>query len=477
MALNFSHRPIFPAHLAEDHLVAPVRISNGFLVEGIPDRRTDGFVSPWFSGTGMEVNDCFDYEGRGIHNNGGESQESSVPNDVLDLLPADPFGMDMNSFTAITGWLELGYGGYGKKAEASMGRGDCPIFAELNFICNKAMEFNAFTGIGDQEVVDSKVLQRFAEHDFEMSMGLCYGHEGQVCDIGEMSSCGQNSGFGQDRDFSMGTAMCVDGGDESPHPALAFCLGYLGIRDLLSVERVCKSLRDTVQSDSLLWKTIHVGQPLNDRLTDDILLRLTNRAQGNLQCLSLVECSKITEGCLRQILDDNPRLTKLNVPACTKLSTDGILSCLKSFNAVAIPGIKYLRVQGRPVTQNQLEDLKLILGANSLIPTSNRKPHYHIRGNTYLSVEDDRAIDMDICPWCKNVRMIYDCPAESCQGKYHGMICRGCTNCIPRCMQCGKCLSDAEYEETFCLENICTRCNPVVKEYRTQSLVLHTIAG
>jgi hypothetical protein len=40
-------------------------------------------------------------------------------------------------------------------------------------------------------------------------------------------------------------------------------------------------------SDSLLWRSIHIDQPLSGRITDDALLRLADRAQGTLQCLNL----------------------------------------------------------------------------------------------------------------------------------------------------------------------------------------------
>lgn len=39
--------------------------------------------------------------------------------------------------------------------------------------------------------------------------------------------------------------------------AIFSALGYLGVRDLLSVEKVCNSLRDAVQNDPLLWNSLH----------------------------------------------------------------------------------------------------------------------------------------------------------------------------------------------------------------------------
>jgi len=77
MALNFSHRPLFP-RISEDNVRSPMRIS-------IQER----------------VEDRFDY---GRDRSG--SQEL-VHKDIIDLLPPDPFDMDISTtFTAITGWLE-----------------------------------------------------------------------------------------------------------------------------------------------------------------------------------------------------------------------------------------------------------------------------------------------------------------------------------------------------------------------------------
>ncbi|KAK8665128.1 hypothetical protein V6N13_005303 [Hibiscus sabdariffa] len=87
---------------------------------------------------------------------------------------------------------------------------------------------------------------------------------------------------------------CSQGSGEAPHEALILALGYLGVRDLLVVENVCTSLRNIVQND-LLWGSIHIDQPLNEKLTDDALLQITKRTQGSLQCLSLVDCKRISD--------------------------------------------------------------------------------------------------------------------------------------------------------------------------------------
>lgn len=465
MALNFSHRPIFPAHLAEDNLVSPIRIANGYLVEGLPEKNGDGFGKTWLSN--LEVDDRFDY-GRDRCDKSG-SQES-VSKDVLDLLPSDPFGMDISTtFTAITGWLEDlevdygGFGGYGGD-EVGASDGSYQLFAGLNFIWNNAMRFQAFPGAME---VDNKsnVASGLGGCSGmkEVRDASCHGCFGSDCSMDDILGLG-NETFGvagqRSEDCWEGNGICSDGDIGAPHAAFNLALGYLGERDLLVVETVCRSLRSTVRGDPLLWRSIHIDQPLNEKITDDILLQLTTRAQGSLQCLSLVECPRITDDGLKRVLESNPRLTKLSVPGCTRLSVEGIVSCLKAFKSVGTPGVKHLRIGGLyGVTEKHFEELKFLLGMDSQIQQNAHKPHFYHRGNFYLSCDDDRAIDLETCPRCQNLRLVYDCPAEGCQGKEHAtQVCRACTLCIARCVQCGCCINDSEYEETFCLELLCSEC-------------------
>ncbi|CAI9768758.1 unnamed protein product [Fraxinus pennsylvanica] len=249
--------------------------------------------------------------------------------------------------------------------------------------------------------------------------------------------------------------------EEVPHEALGFALSYLGVKDLLSVERVCRSLCSTVQGDPLLWRTLNIDQPLNERITDDVLLQLATRAQGNLQCLSLVECARITDDGLRRVLETNPRLTKLCVPGCTRLTIEGILNNLKAFNSdKGVQGIKHLRIGGLyGVTYEHFEELKLLLGADNKKLQNHYKPHFYNRDNFYLLCDDDRAIDIEMCPRCEKLRLLYDCTAKSCQVEDNAaQVCRACTLCISRCVQCGRCVNNTEYEENFCLELICADC-------------------
>ncbi|XP_076901016.1 F-box protein SKIP14-like [Bidens hawaiensis] len=394
MALNFSPRPIFPTHTSEDNIVSPLRIVNG-----------------------EKVGHEFDKSG----------SPESVSKDIIDLLPSDPFGMDIDisdistTFTAITGWLgdlELEYRDYMRNTYVNH-KEDYGLFADFSLFLNSAMKFQS-------------IQTDFMFHEYDCN---------RVNDV---------------------VATCRDVGE--PHDAFVLALSYLGTKDLLAVERVCKSLCVTVHNDSLLWRNLYIDQPLNERITDDVLVELTNRAEGNLQCLSLIKCPKITDDGLRRVLETNPKITKLFIPGCTRLSIEGILNNLKAFNAnTETAGIKQIKTGGfYGITLDHYKVLSNLLG----IQKTSHVPNYYHRANSCHPCDDERALDVEICPRCENLRLVYDCPAGGCHPKEQ---CRACIICIPRCAECGRCVHNSEYEETFSLEYLCSECLkqlPVCEESR-----------
>ncbi|KAL5055425.1 hypothetical protein RYX36_036107 [Vicia faba] len=471
MALNFSHRPVFSGGLAEDNL----RMGNGYRVEGISEMSGgggggggDGFGNGW-----VDVDNCFDYGNDRCDRGGVSATQESVSNDIIDRLPKDPFGMGIGTtFTAITGWLEdldFDYGGYGGYDDYGGYHGEeigtsgenYPLFAGLNFIWNNAVRFHTFPPQGGNVGMEENRFQ-----------GMSGFSEYSQREVGE-ASCSFSAESSRDMDGVMGFGLdykdeaiaSVSGGmdmndvsfheidEHSPLSAIIFCLRYLGLSDLLAVERVCKYLHSTVRTDTLIWESIHVDQPLNERITDDVLLELTSRAQGKLQCLSLVECSRITDDGLRRVLEVNPKITKLSVPGCTRLSIEGI---------VGIKQQKYSHTDSQLQEHSRADSqLQEHFRADSQPKKHSNKPHFYCRWNLYLPCDDDRSIDIEVCPRCENLRLVYDCPAEGCQGVvgHASQVCRACTLCIPRCSQCGRCINDGEYEETFCLELLCSHCS------------------
>ncbi|KAI3452625.1 hypothetical protein Pfo_009289 [Paulownia fortunei] len=504
MALNYSHRPVFQAHVAEDNLLSPMRISNGYLAEGVPEKNGEGYAKPWHASRGEAEEWHFNCRRDRVN-----SPESNSK-DIVDLLPSDPFGMDIQTtFTAITGWLEdleVDYGGYVRSNNGRASQENYGLFAGWNLIWNNTLNFQPFPGniqfhekqnIGIQSFpcnpqvfekphVGIQSFPSSVQFDDKLNVASKVNQYGEERDMGGalapydivfQPACNKGGIMG----FSNESSGCsselqfgekVEGAAKSegvPHEALAFALSYLGLKDLLSVERVCRSLCSTVRDDPLLWMSIHIDQPLNERITDDLLLQLACRAQGNLQCLSLVECPKVTDDGIRHILETNPRLTKLFVPGCTRLTIEGILNNIKIHNSNKdVPGIKHLRIGGLyGVTHEHYEELKLLLGADGHKLESCNKRHFYYRGNFYLPFDDDRAIDIEMCPRCEKFRLVYDCPAEGCQVKdMASEVCRACTLCIARCAECGRCISDNEYEETFCLDLLCSDCFKQLLKYQ-----------
>ncbi|KAK4486086.1 hypothetical protein RD792_008754 [Penstemon davidsonii] len=460
MALNYSHQPVFSAHIPED------RIANGHLMECIPEKNGEGYSRSWYArGESDEWNfSCGDRVDRC-------SPPESTSNDMVDLLPSDPFGMYIE--TNITAFTELrvDYGGYmSNNGKAS--KEDNGLFAGLNFIWNHDIKLQPFhTNVQLNENLNVGI-QPFPKQnpDFEkLDMGTHFFPS--TSKVNQHSEERDIMGFGYwgtscSSEFqSREEVECAANIQGMPHEAMVFALGYLGVKDLLSVERVCRTLCSIVRGDPLLWMNIHIDQPLNERIKDDDLVQLANRAQGNLQCLSLVECLRITDDGLRRILETNPRLTKLFVPGCTKLRIDRLLNNIKKHNSNKdFRGIKHLRIAKiLGVTREHFEELKLLLGADDHNLENYHNPPFYHRGNLYLPYDDDRAIDIEMCPWCEEFKLVYDCPAESCQVTRE--FCRACTRCIARCIGCGRCINGTEYEETFSLQLQCSDCCKQLIEY------------
>ncbi|KAK2969791.1 hypothetical protein RJ640_028071 [Escallonia rubra] len=429
-----------------DSMISSTKICAGFSKEERPDKIFYG-GGDWNIDCGLR--ESCDYR---------KENNERVSDDAVDVLPSDPFGMEIGAtFTSMTGWIDGIEKGFGLendgKDETEVKVGADQLFTRLNLVLNGAMRF--YPAVGESKTDGKSVVSPM---DKEFLDGLYDGSFLVSCNVEELMGPRQEK-FG---DFASGYPECTkgygidDGG--APHDAMFFAFSYLGLKDLLSVERVCKSFRDMVQNDTLLWKSIQIERPLSDRVTDDVLVRLTSRAQGSLQCLNLVECLKISDSGLQRVLECNPGLAKLSVPGCVRLSIGGILFNLKVLKSGGRLGLKHLRIGGLSgVTEKYYQELKFLLGADSHKKLSIHKPRFYHEGQLYLSLDDDRAIDIETCPRCQEIRQVYDCPADSCK-KHATQLCRACTVCISRCVGCGCCINDSEYEETFCLEMLCFNC-------------------
>ncbi|KAJ7970708.1 F-box protein SKIP14 [Quillaja saponaria] len=406
MAMNFSRGSSFPTSSEKSLSSSIGKVFDDFLVKNY-----GCFANSWNSGSfNKELLDI--PSGDLVKSELGEA--TVVVDDILDWLPKDPFDMDTPStFSAISDWLQ-------------------DFERDFGFD-----EFGINYGLYNGGFVEDGNVDKF----------LTFSH---------MSKTVISNGAKELQDC---TRIHPDGEGGALHDAMFFVLGYLGVHDLLSVEMVCRSLRDAVRSDPLLWRSIHIDQPLSERIMDDALMKLTGRAQGTLQRLSLVGCVRITDTRLKCVFESNPRLVKLSVLGCVRLTVEGILFNLRALKSFGIPGIKHLRIGGlSDVTDQQFEELKYLLDANKTLERIH-KPRFYRGGQSFITSEDDRAIDIEVFPRCEKLRLVYDCPVVICQQKHQAtQLCRGCTMCIARCIHCGCCITDCDYEVTFFLDLLCLDC-------------------
>ncbi|XP_008809419.2 F-box protein SKIP28 [Phoenix dactylifera] len=250
------------------------------------------------------------------------------------------------------------------------------------------------------------------------------------------------------------------GADQTgPHGALFLVLGYLRLPELLAFQRVCRLFRDVIDGDSLLWQHIAVEPPLSGKLTDDALLKVTAKAEGKLKSLALLDCWKITDAGLLQVADRNPGVTKLYVPGCVYLSVDGVMKVVKRLFERG-GNLKHLQLRGIcNITKEHLDVLNSLLCKNNPRQISQPSFYSYWRIVSFNS-DDGRPVDVDMCPKCKNVNLVFDCTRENCRMmKSRWRECRGCFFCIARCEECGGCIDFEESgEKAICLHLLCLQC-------------------
>ncbi|XP_054809830.1 F-box protein SKIP28-like [Prosopis cineraria] len=247
---------------------------------------------------------------------------------------------------------------------------------------------------------------------------------------------------------------------EPPHEALFHVLPYLSVGELLAMSQVCISLRDAVNKDVLPWRNFLVQPPLSSNLSDQILLRLASKANGGLRTLALVNCTKISDYGLQRVVEENPFINKLYLPSCTGITPEGLVKAVKMLSQGS-NSLSTLRINGIHNLKKEHIDM-LVLSLKRNLPWE--PIFYHERGNflAFKNREEEetrRIIDLEICPMCCEVRMVYDCPRETCKKREVNLArCKACKFCIPRCENCGECLGYEETEETACADVVCCEC-------------------
>lgn len=144
---------------------------------------------------------------------------------------------------------------------------------------------------------------------------------------------------------------------------------------------------------------------------------------------------------------------QLHVPSCTSLSAEGIITAVK-FLTQTNSNLNSLRINGiYGIKKQELETLQELINPNLKSQPNQSKIFYHKKLPTLWHQETYHSIDVEVCPICDEVRMVFDCP-QVC-----GKKCRGCDVCIPRCKECGVCFNGIdELEEAACVDSLCLDC-------------------
>lgn len=154
-----------------------------------------------------------------------------------------------------------------------------------------------------------------------------------------------------------------------------------------------------------------------------------------------------------------PFYLQLFVPTCTGLTADGLVKIIQ-FLYECKGNLSRIRLHGIcKMTKHHLDVI------NSLICRSSQPDaqalYYNHRVHEVLNTDDSRPIDVDVCPLCRNVRLVFDCTRKDCRDVKDGWShCRGCFFCVARCETCGGCIDLEELGETglACSDFLCMDC-------------------
>lgn len=105
-----------------------------------------------------------------------------------------------------------------------------------------------------------------------------------------------------------------------PHEGMFLVLTYLPVYEVVLMSQVCTSMRDAVNNDILPWLNVTVERPLNWRLNDEILFKVTSKANGNLKTLTLISCARVTDEGLQRVVEQNPLINKVPITKPTHFS-------------------------------------------------------------------------------------------------------------------------------------------------------------
>lgn len=159
-------------------------------------------------------------------------------------------------------------------------------------------------------------------------------------------------------------------------------------------------------------------------------------------------------------------MIQLYIPACTGLTPEGVIKAVKTLTKNGHK-LKNLWINGiYNIKKQHYETLCSYLHFN-LAQQEQQKPNPllllndHQKFPRFGDSKNHPIIDIGICPRCKEVSMVFDCPdKKTCKLKMERLLtdCRGCKLCISRCQECGRCIGSDELEEAACADTLCSDC-------------------
>lgn len=123
--------------------------------------------------------------------------------------------------------------------------------------------------------------------------------------------------------------------------------------------------------------------------------------------------------------------------------------------------LKSLRINGiYNITKEDLKILRKLIDDQSQPWQKKSLNLYHDYKDLSTFKHSSSPVDVDICPKCDQVRVVFDCPRDSCKRmrQHQKLECRGCQLCIPRCEECGICIKEEDPVEAACADTLCLDC-------------------
>ncbi|MCO5601465.1 hypothetical protein L7F22_055588 [Adiantum nelumboides] len=150
---------------------------------------------------------------------------------------------------------------------------------------------------------------------------------------------------------------------------------------------------------------------------------------------------------------------QLFLPGCSGISADGVVNIVKAHTdlwGATMPCLKELKLRNiRGLTEHHLHSLLTIMGIPVVPRPVSKLRFFNEDDHQQLRDHEQRPIDVEVCPKCRDVRIVYDCTRKECQDKQE---CRACAFCTMRCAECGICLQEDECNDTACFDSMCLNC-------------------